>query len=120
MVQRIHYNILSAIAEDVLDELYSEVKDFPEMMVCDWRAYAILEAYRQYSYLFDGTVIPPIEDCFSGVAIPPEVRLSKTWVALTVMHNFHWRRYEEGADACIYDSLLNLDCLTLTTYKLSI
>lgn len=118
MVQNIHYDILSAIAENVLDELYSEIQNFPEMMVCDWRAYAILEAYRQYSYLFDATIIPPIDECFSGEAVPPKVRLSNVWSALTELHELHWQRYMDGEDPDIYDALLNLDSLPLANYTL--
>lgn len=118
MVQSINYDILSAIAKDVLNELDSEVQKFPEMMVCDWRAYAVLESYRQYSYLFGDTVIPPIEDCFSGEAVPHAVRTSKVWRELAKLHEFHWSRYSDREDPDIYEALLNMENLPLKSYML--
>lgn len=120
MVQNIHYDVLIAIAERITDELYDVVVHQPELMVCDWRAYAILEAYRQYADLIEPITIPDIEDCFSGTATPRELNLYDKWQILTELHKFHWRRSQNCKYASIYESLLNYSILKLEHYTLAL
>ncbi len=120
MVQNIHYDILVAIAERITDELYDVVIHRPEMMVCDWRAYAILEAYRQYADIIDPIPIPDIDECFSGDATPGELYLNSKWVALTELHEYHWERSREENLQSVYDAFLNIPTLVLEHYTLTI
>ena len=120
MVQNIHYDILCGIAEGILDELYDVVVQRPEMMVCDWRAYAILEAYRQYADLLEPIQIPDIEECFSGSATPAQLYLNDTWCVLSELHEIHWRRSRCKDFAPIYESYLNCSRLVLEHYILTL
>lgn len=120
MVQNIHYDILIAIAERITDELYDVVVHRPELMVCDWRAYAILEAYRQYADLMEHIRIPDIEECFSGRVTPGELNLNGKWRILTELHEFHWRRSRNSKYAPIYEELLNCPILELEHYILTL
>lgn len=120
MEQNIHYDILCGIAERILDELYDVIVHRPEMMVCDWRAYAILEAYRQYADLMEPIPIPNIEECFSGIATPAELYLNDTWNALTELHEIHWHRSRCKDFAPIYKSHLDCTRLVLEHYVLTL
>ena len=120
MVQTINYEILALLATRIIDELYDAVKEHQELMVCDWRAYAILEAYRQYDVIIDSINIPSIEECFAGIVTPKQVRETKNWKALAEMHEFHWQRSQSAIFASGYETLLNKTTLTLEHYTLSL
>ena len=120
MVQTINYEILALLATRIIDELYDAVKEHQELMVCDWRAYAILEAYRQYDVIIDSISIPTIEECFDGAVTPKQVSKTKKWKALTEMHEFHWQRSLSAVFACEYEALLNKTTLALEHYTLSL
>lgn len=116
----IHYDILKAMAFRILDELYIVVKEENRLMVCDWRAYAILETYRQYNEIIDDINIPDIDDCFSGVATPEMVKDCKQWEILTKLHNHHWYRSQDFRYSEEYERFLNIDKLILEHYILTI
>ena len=120
MVQTINYEILALLATRIIDELYDAVKEHQELMVCDWRAYAILEAYRQYDDIIDSINIPTIEECFAGVVAPTQVSKTKNWKALAEMHEIHWQRSQTDAFSDEYEALLNKTTLTLEHYTLSL
>lgn len=120
MVQIFHYDILVAIAERIVAELYAVARKDSRIMVCDWRAYAVLEAYRQYADLIDAIDIPSIEQCFSGVATPTGLADDENWKALSEMHLIHWLRYQEQDGETIYADYLNQSVLDLEHYTLSL
>ena len=120
MVQTINYEILALLATRIIDELYDAVKEHQELMVCDWRAYAVLEAYRQYDVIIDSINIPTIEECFDGTVTPKQVSKPEKWKALTEMHEFHWQRSQSTAFANEYEVLLNKTSLALEHYTLSL
>ncbi len=120
MVQSINYEILALLATRIIDELYDAVKEHQELMVCDWRAYAILEAYRQYDVIIDSINIPTIEECFAGAVTPMQVSKTKNWKALSEMHEFHWHRCQSANFASEYEALLNKTTLALEHYTLSL
>jgi len=120
MVQTINYEILALLATRIIDELYDAVKEHQELMVCDWRAYAILEAYRQYDVIIDSVNIPTIEECFAGAVTPKQGSKTKNWKALAEMHEFHWHRSQSAIFASEYETLLNKTTLALKHYTLSL
>lgn len=120
MVQTINSEILALIATRIIDELYDAVKEHQELMVCNWSAYAILEAYRQYDIIIDSINIPTIEECFVGAVTPTQVSKTEKWKALTEMHEFHWQRSQYAIFASEYEALLNKTTLTLEHYTLSL
>lgn len=120
MVQTINYEILALLATRIIDELYDVVKEHQELMVCDWSAYAILEAYRQYDVIIDSINIPAIEKCFDGTATPKQVSKTEKWKGLTEMHEFHWQRSQSAVFASEYEALLNKTTLALEHYTLSL
>lgn len=120
MVQTINYEILALLATRIIDELYDAVKEHQELMVCDWRAYAILEAYRQYDAIIDSINIPTIEECFDGTVTPKQVSKTKNWKALSKMHEYHWERSQSANFASEYEALLKKTMLTLEHYTLSL
>lgn len=120
MAHNIDYDILVAIAERITEELYSVVVNNPEIMVCDWRAYAILESYRQYANLIEPIAIPDIEECFCGDMTPAELYLNDTWNALSELHDFHWLHSRNNDFAAIYERHLNCTKLILEHYILTL
>lgn len=120
MVQTINYEILALLATRIIDELYDAVKEHQELMVCDWRAYAILEAYRQYDVIIDCINVPTIEECFDGSVTPKQVSNTEKWKALAEMHKFHWQRSQSAIFASEYETLLNKTTLALEHYTLSL
>lgn len=120
MVQIYHYDILLAIAERIVSELYAVAKDDCYCMVCDWRAYAVLEAYKQYAYLIEDIAIPSIEQCFDGAATPCELAENADWKALSEMHLIHWGQYLSADDEAVYGDYLNQTTLRLEHYTLAL
>ncbi len=120
MVQTINYEILALLATRIIDKLYDAVKEHQKLMVCDWRAFAVLEAYRQYDVIIDNINIPTIEECFDGAATPAQVSKTKNWETLGEMHEFHWHRSQSAIFASEYETFLNKTTLTLEHYTLSL
>lgn len=118
MVAKIQYDILLHLAERIVTELYNAACKDPKIMVCDWRAYAILESYRQYAYLIDDVEVPSIESCFNGSETFPELETNKLWEQLTTWHRTHLRAYYEGDNNASYERYLNLPMLKLDSYTL--
>jgi hypothetical protein len=120
MVHKIHYDILDALTLRILDELCSLVRENSKLMVCDWRAYAVLEAYRQYNHIIDQIAIPTIDECFSGSATTTGIANTEQWKYLTKMHDFHWHRSQDVNHSSEYEELFNICSLRLHNYVLTI
>lgn len=120
MEQNIHYDILGFFAEDIVAELYAKVQQDARLMVCDWRAYAILEAYKRYSVMMGISYVPDIEQCFSGEVTPTALKESAIWNSLGELHELHWGRYNEVGGSREYSRYLNITKLCLEHYILTI
>jgi hypothetical protein len=120
MEQNTHYEILVAIAERIVSELFAKAKRDPQIMVCDWRAYAIRQAFREYSNLIDQINVPEIEECFSGSVFIPELLLMEEWKALSVWHEIHSDRYHNGYGEHTYGHYLDMETLKLEHYVLTL
>lgn len=120
MEQNIHYDILSFIGGEIVAELYATVKKDNRIMVCDWRAYAIYEAYRLYGMLMGTFFVPEIDDCFNGSVVPEEIKSSNQWKNLGKLHDYHWNRYNSGISEQEYSPYLNQSVLTLEHFRLSL
>lgn len=120
MENNIHYDILSFIGGEIVAELYATAKKDNRIMVCDWRAYAIHEAYRLYGLLMGTFFIPEIDDCFNGSAVPEEIKSSEKWKELGELHNYHWDRYNTDIGEYEYSDYLNQSVLVLDHFRLSL
>lgn len=108
------------ILEEVCDELYAVASADHRIMVNDWRAFAVLAAYRELAKYMAPISIPNIDECLSGAATPPEVISSTKWKALSAWHRLHWAQSQGEEGEADYADYLCMDSLHLPHYDLTL
>ncbi|MCM1139007.1 MAG: hypothetical protein NC453_10605 [Muribaculum sp.] len=106
-------DIMPACAEILIDRLYELVLCDNKIMVCDWLAYATLAAYRIANNLTGEGVIPTMEECFNGSAVPQELSCNPKWRILQSMHRYHWKRANTTDGEQEYETYFSIVAINL-------
>ncbi len=92
MTQDFETDLLSVVATDVCDELYSVAEQDTKIMVNNWCAFAVLTIFREVSLILGGIHIPTIDECMAGHYVPQCLLSSWKWRKLMAWHEEHWQR----------------------------
>lgn len=112
--------MLAFVAQDIIRELYDAARKDPKIMVCDWRAYAVLRAYRECAVSFGIFLAEQsIEELFSMRGIPVEVSANYLWTRLGEWHTLHHLEYLRLGER-VYGAYLDADKLRLPSYTLGL
>lgn len=119
MMQIFETDLLSQIAREVCDELYSVAKTEPRIMVNDWTAFAVLAMYRELSLVLGGGHVPTIDECFAGEHEPRILANNPKWRQLKAWHSEHWslsqeEEWEQSYIPFIFRPTLRLEHYVLT------
>lgn len=110
---------MSAIAEIIIDRLFSLVLRDTRIMVCDWLAYATLATYRIANVLTGDTDLPTMEECFDGSAVIPELSENPKWGILKFWHDYHWERANTPEGEVEYEPYFSIVAISLGDIMLS-
>lgn len=92
MTQDFETDLLSAVATEVCDELFSVAERDHKIMVNNWCAFAVLAIFREVSLILGGVAIPTIDECMAGGHVPQCLTRSTKWTQLKAWHEEHWRK----------------------------
>ena len=92
MTQDYETDLLSAVATEVCDELFSVAERDPKIMVNNWCAFAVLAIFREVSLILGGAAIPTLDECMDGGHTPQCLLRSAKWGQLMSWHEEHWQK----------------------------
>lgn len=119
MTQDYETDLLSAVATEVCDELFSVAERDPKIMVNNWCAFAVLAIFREVSLILGGAAIPTLDECMDGGHTPQCLLRSAKWGQLMSWHEEHWQKSQFPELWPLYEPYIFTQSLIIGRHVLS-